>query len=493
MTQGSSATVDDPYVGQYIDGTWCRGTSQAELRDINPFDDSLIVNLAAASTDDLDRAFRAAARAQPAWARMLPGERAALFHRAVAALDRRRDEIVGWIVRETGSTILKAMAEWSAVRAGMIEAACLPWRVEGKIMPIDAPGKQSFVYREPLGVVGAISPWNFPFVLSHRSIAPALAVGNAVVVKPSEESPVTGGLLLASIYEEAGLPPGLLNVVNGHPNEIGDAFTLHDIPRLISFTGSTRVGRHVASLAAQGRRLKHVGLELGGNAPMVVLADADIARAVRAAVFARFLHNGQICMSANRIIVDAQIADEFTERFVAHARGLRCGDPSDPATVIGPLINDKQVAAAVRNIAAARDASFDQRLGGEVSGRIVPPHVFAGVANDHVFAQAEQFAPVAPIIVAEGEEHAIALANATDYGLSSSVFTRDTARGVRIARRIEAGMTHVNDISVADSPFNMFGGEKNSGLGRFNGDWSVGELTYDHWITVQEGDPHYPF
>ena len=360
-------------------------------------------------------------------------------------------------------------------------------------MPIDQPGKQSYVFREALGVIGVISPWNFPLHLSHRSIAPALALGNAVVVKPAEDTPVTGGLLIAQIYEEAGLPAGLLNVVVGDVADIGDAFTLHPVPKLISFTGSTRVGKHIAGLAASGKQLKHVGLELGGNAPIVVLDDADLDLAVRAAAFARFLHNGQICMSGNRIIVTASLYDDFTERFVAHVRGFKTGDPTDPATVIGPLINTKQRDAAIRNIAAARAAGFDERLGGEVDGQIVPPHVFAGVPNDSAFAQAEQFAPVAPLIRAADEEEAIRLANATEFGLSSAVFTRDTGRGLRVARRIEAGMTHVNDISVQDSPFNMFGGEKNSGIGRFNGDWIVSEFTTDHWVTVQETPRDYPF
>lgn len=489
----SSSNANERFSGQYIDGQWIAGTSSARIPDLNPYDGSVVADLALASLDDLDRAYRAAAKAQKAWAKTLPAERSLLFFRAMSIVERRKDEIIGWLVRETGCTLLKAGVEWSALRAGMLEASAMPSRIEGRIMPIDAKGKRSFVYREPLGVIGVISPWNFPLHLSNRAVAPALAAGNAVVVKPSEESPISGGLLLASIYEEAGLPAGLLNIVVGDVAEIGDAFTLHDIPGLISFTGSTRVGRHIAQLAASGKRLKHIGLELGGNAPLVVLDDADIDAAVRGAIFARFFHNGQICMSANRIIVDSSIADAFTERFVAHASGLRCGDPADPATVIGPLINAKQRDAAQRNIMAARDAGFEQLLGGPADGLVVPPHVFAGVANDHAFAQAEQFAPVAPIIRADGEDHALALANATEFGLSSSVYTRDTARGVRFARQIEAGMTHINDITIADSPFNMFGGEKNSGIGRFNGDWILAELTRDHWITIQD-EPHpYPF
>ncbi|MHA6719703.1 aldehyde dehydrogenase family protein [Sphingomonas sp. RS6] len=478
---------------QFIDGRWRQGRSGKLLDNHNPYDATLLNQIPLATIDDLNDAFAAAEHAQKAWRHTSPADRSALFQRVVRVLDARKDEIIGWIVRESGSTLLKATIEWSSVRAGALEAMSLPYRVEGKIMPIDTPGKQSFVFREPLGVIGVISPWNFPMHLSHRSIAPALALGNGVVVKPADDTPVTGGILLAKIYEEAGIPAGLLNVVVGDVADIGDAFTLHPVPKLISFTGSTRVGKHIASLAMSGGKLKHVGLELGGNAPIVVLDDADLDLAVQAAAFARFLHNGQICMSGNRIIVDATLHDAFVERFTAHVRGFKVGDPADPETVIGPLINARQRDAALRNIAAAREAGFTEHLGGEAQGLVVPPHIFSGVANDSAFAQAEQFAPVAPIIRARDEEEAIRLANATEYGLSSAIFTRDTARGMRLARRIEAGMTHVNDISVQDSPFNMFGGEKNSGLGRFNGDWIVSEFTTDHWVTVQETPHAYPF
>ncbi len=485
-----------PYTGlnsQYINGNWRDGNAGKSHVNTDPYDGSELGTIALASEADLNEAYESAASAQKAWAKVPYSERSALFLKVLSILDARKDEIVGWLVNESGSTLLKANIEWGAVRGGVLEAMTLPSRVEGRIMPMDVPGKQSFVYREPLGVIGVISPWNFPMHLSHRSIAPALALGNAVVVKPAEETPVTGGLLIAKIYEEAGLPAGLLNVVIGKSSDIGDAMTLHPVPRLISFTGSTRVGKHIGGLAAGGKHLKHVGLELGGNAPFVVLDDADLDFAVRAAAFARFLHNGQICMSSNRIIVDAALYDEFVERFVEHVRGFKVGNPADPDTVIGPLISQKQKDAALASIEAARAAGFRELLSGDADGLLVAPHIFAGVPNDCAFAQAEQFAPIAPIIRADNEAHALALANATEYGLSSAVFTRDVARGVRFARQIEAGMTHVNDISVQDSPFNMFGGEKNSGIGRFNGDWILDELTTEHWITVQETPRHYPF
>jgi len=490
------AEAPSPYSGfdsQFIGGEWRPGSTGRTRPNFNPYTLETITDNTLASGADLDAAFEAAAAAQKQWARTGPSERMELFHRVLAIVDARKDEIIGWLVRESGSTLLKAGIEWAAVRGGLMDAIALPSRIEGRIMPIDRPGKQSFVYREPIGVVGVISPWNFPMHLSHRSIAPALAAGNAVVVKPAEDTPVTGGLLLAKIYEEAGLPAGLLNIVIGDVADVGDAFTLHPVPKLISFTGSTRVGKHIGELAMSGKALKHVGLELGGNAPFVVLDDADLELAVRAAIVARFLHNGQICMSTNRIIVDAKLHDDFVERFVARARELKVGDPSDAATVIGPLVNAKQKQAALRSLETAREEGFEQLLGGEADGLLVPPHVFANVRNDSRFAQAEQFAPIAPIIKAANEAEALAFANQTEFGLSSAVFTRDAARGVRFARQIHAGMTHVNDISVLDAPFNMFGGEKNSGIGRFNSDWILSELTTDHWITVQETPVDYPF
>jgi aldehyde dehydrogenase (NAD+) len=327
--------------------------------------------------------------------------------------------------------------------------------------------------------------------LSHRSVGPALALGNAVVLKPAEDTPITGGLLLAKIYEEAGLPPGLLNVVIGPIDEVGDAFSLHTIPRLISFTGSTRVGRHIGQLAMTGPQLKRVALELGGNAPCVILDDADLDQAVRATVIGRFLHQGQICMSTNRIIVDAKLHDEFVDRFTAHIKQLKYGDPKDPEVSIGPVINQKQLKAHLAHIASAR--SEGTIAGRRPAGQVVPPHIFVNVRNDMTIAREEMFGPIAPIIKANGEADALRLANETEYGLSSAVFTRDRERGVQFARKIEAGMTHVNDHSVDDTSTGPFGGEKNSGLGRFGGDWIIHEFTKEHWITVRHEPAVYPF
>lgn len=485
MPKDNNQTEYTDFTGQYINGKWQSGGAGDVLSVRDPYDDSLLTEISMANLADLDAAFAAAKEAQKAWAQTLPTERAEVFLRARMIMDERKDEIVNWLIRESGSTVAKAEVEFGAVRGGMLEAASMPAHMRGQIIPVDVPGKEARVYRKPVGVVGVISPWNFPFVLSNRSMAPAMALGNAVVLKPSSDTPITGGLLLAKIYEEAGLPAGVLNVVIGASSVIGDAFSQHPTPRVISFTGSTAIGRHIGVLAAQAPTLKRLGLELGGNAPFVVLDDADLEAAVGAAVMGRFLHQGQICMSTNRIIVDEKLYPKFTEMFVEGARSLKAGDPKDPATIIGPLCNDAQVRSVLKSIEMARAEGNRECLSGDIEGRVVPAHVFADVSNSSPFAQAEIFGPVAPLICASNEAEALRMANDTQYGLSSSVFTSDEARGQKFALGIEVGMTHINDITVHDYPHVMFGGEKNSGIGRFNGEWVIEEFTTDQFISFQ--------
>ena len=291
-----------------------------------------------------------------------------------------------------------------------------------------------------------------PLHLTARSLAPALALGNAVVVKPASDTPITGGLLLARIFEEAGLPAGVLSVVVGSGAEIGDAFVEHPVPALISFTGSTQVGRNIGRIASGGEHLKHVALELGGNSPFVVLADADVEQAVNAAVVGKFLHQGQICMAINRIIVEQPLLEDFTRRFVERVKALPYGDPSKPGTVVGPVINARQLAGLKEKIATAKAEGATLLLGGEPQGNVMPPHVFGNVTADMEIAREEIFGPLVGIQSARDAEHALELANSSEYGLSSAVFTASLERGVQFARRIHAGMTHVNDIPVNDEP-----------------------------------------
>ena len=485
-----------PYEGfdtMPINGDWRPGRSGQTAVDRNPYTKDDIVTIPLADERDVDDGYRAAAASQRGWARTRPAERQAVLRRAAAIMEDRREEIVDWLIRESGSTRIKANIEWEFTRAMTLEAATFPSRADGRIVPNDIPGKECRVYRQPVGVVGMISPWNFPLHLSNRSIAPALALGNAAVIKPASDTPVTGGLLLARIYEEAGLPPGVLNVVIGAGSAIGDYFVHHPVPRVISFTGSTAVGRHIMELAAGSAILKKVALELGGNSPLVVLDDADLDIAVNAAIFGKFLHQGQICMSVNRIIVDARVHEAFVVRLLDQVRHLKVGNPNDDDTVIGPVINEAQLKKLLEHIEKGRAEGARQVMGGDPEGLVLPPHVFVDATNEMSIAQDELFGPVVSIIEVRSEEKALEVANATPYGLSSAVVTRDVERGLRFAMRLQAGMSHVNDSPVNDIATSPFGGEKNSGLGRYNGEWAIEEFTTPHLITVQDAPISYPF
>lgn len=476
----------------WLAGDWVRGEGDAMTNE-NPWTGETILRLHAASEDQVDKALSRARDAQADWAALPPAARSARLAAVADLIETRAAEIADWIVREAGGTQVKAKVEVGLVTAVFRGAATLPHRVEGRILPEDIPGKESRAYRKPVGVVALISPWNFPLQLTARTLAPALATGNAVVIKPASDTPVTGGLIFARLLEEAGLPPGLVSVLPGPGKTVGDALVRHRIPRVVSFTGSTPVGRGIARAAAEADILKRLELELGGNSPIVVLDDADLDQAVEAAIWGKFMHQGQICMIANRIIVEAGIHDAFVQAFVDRARQLKIGDAAAPDTFIGPIINDDQFDQVTGLIEKARAEGATELLGGDPKGRVIPPHVFTGVKPDSCLLTQEIFGPVVAIQKVADEDEALRMANATDYGLSSAVFTGDVARGLRFAQRVEAGMTHINDQTVNDSPFSPFGGEKNSGLGRFNGDWAVAAFTTDHWITLQHSPRAYPF
>ena len=478
---------------QFIGGQWREGQSDNVLTVTDPYNGSTLASIRQANISDLNDAYETAAQAQVGWAARGPADRQRVMLRAAQILEDRRDEIIAWLIAESGSTLLKANIELGAAQGITLESASFPHRVQGRILESDIAGKENRVYRRALGVVGVISPWNFPLHLSQRSAAPALALGNAVVIKPASDTPITGGLILAKVFEEAGLPPGVLSVVVGSGTEIGDAFVEHAVPSFISFTGSTPVGQNVARIASGGGHPKQVALELGGNSPFVVLADADLEQAVRAAVMGKFLHQGQICMAVNRIIVEDAVYDDFVDRFTSHVRTLPAGDPADPATVIGPIINSTQLKGLEDKIARARKEGARVVLEGQADGQVLPPHVFADVTKDMGIVREEIFGPLVGILRADDEQHALELANDSSFGLSSAVFTTNTERGVQFARGIKAGMTHVNDIPVNDEAHVAFGGERSSGLGRFGGEWAIGEFTTDQWVSVQHEPRQYPF
>ena len=476
---------------QFIGGTWRQGSSDKVLVDSNPFTGEPLGECAVATVDDVDEAYGAAKTAQREWHSVNAYAQRTVFEKAAAIVEQRREEISELIIAEVGGTALKAAFEIGLVIDSLKEASTLPLRIEGKILPSPIEDTENFVYREPVGVVGVISPFNFPFFLTMKSVAPALATGNSVVIKPHEDTPVTGGTLLASIFEEAGLPSGALNVVVTEISVIGDYFLEHPIPRVLAFTGSTAVGRHIGEVAA--RHFKKAILELGGNSAFIVCDDADLDYAVDGAVFSRFTHQGQICMSANRILVQKSIASDFKARFVEKVSALTVGDPADPSTVVGPLINARQAQALNAKVDQAVADGATPRLRGAVEGTLFHPVVLDGVAPGSSISRDELFGPVVVLIEFDTDDDAIAIANDTEFGLSGAVHTSDLTRGMRIARRVETGMIHINDATIADEPIVPFGGEKQSGIGRLNGHSSIDELTTLKWISVNHGRRIYPY
>ncbi|MFJ6438144.1 aldehyde dehydrogenase family protein [Streptomyces sp. NPDC091416] len=475
---------------QYIDGEWRTGTGSWDIIDFNPYDGEKLAAITVATADEVDAAYRAAERAQREWAATSPYERRGVLERALRITEELADDIVEAVIDELGGTRAKALYELSGAQDFLREAARQALHPEGRILPSPVDGKENRLYRLPVGVVGVISPFNFPFLVTMKSVAPALALGNAVVVKPNQNAPVTGGGLIARIFEEAGLPAGLLNVVVTDIAEIGDAFIAHPVPKVISFAGSDRVGRHVAATA--GALFKRTILELSGNSALVVLDDADIDYAVDSAVFSRFVYQGQVCMAANRILVDRAVASEFTEKFVARVAALRTGDPRDPQTQIGPVINTFQADALTALVDQALADGATAPVRGRTRGNLVEPTVLTGLQAGSPLLSQEIFGPVALLIEFDGEEEAVRIADDSPYGLSGAVHTADAERGVRFAQRIDSGMFHVNDATVQDDPLVAFGGEKDSGNGRLNGEATVEAFTTRKWISIQHGRSHFP-
>src|SRR4051812_13081333 len=478
----------------FIGGEWADAEGGRTFEDRDPFNDELVANVAAASRADAHRAVEAAAAAAADWAATPPAVRQGIFLKAADVLESRQDEVVSLLARETGATFGFGMFQMHFVPGLFRQAAALAYAPLGEVLPSDT-GAFAMSMRKPVGVVGAIAPWNAALILSARAIAAPLALGNTVVLKPSEWSPVVGGLLWGEIFAEAGLPDGVLNVVTHAPGEagpIGDVLCEHPAVRRLNFTGSTGGGRKPAQAA--GRTLKRVVLELGGQNPLIVLADADLDYAVDASAFGAYLHQGQICMSARRIIVERPIAEEFTRRLAEKANGLKAGDPREHDTIIGPLINADAVETVRSRVEDAVAKGAKVLAGGEqVGDSIYRATLLADVPDDAEFARHETFGPVAAVEVVDSAEEAVERANATTYGLSSGILTSDSDRGFALARQLEAGIVHVNDQPVGDEPQMPFGGVKDSGFGRFGGQAVVDEFTELHWITVQSGTHPFPF
>ncbi|MDT0603886.1 aldehyde dehydrogenase family protein [Thalassotalea castellviae] len=475
----------------FINGEWTQAEHGKTFEVLNPTNGQVIANVADACVSDTKKALQAASDAQPAWAALPHTERVNYLHKIAEIVKTMNDEFTEALVNEVGSWFGKALFECNAVLEEFRTAAAMTYQSTGEILP-SANGKTSMLMRKPVGVVSVISPWNFPTLLSARGFAPAMALGNTVVLKPSEESPISGGILFAKACEQAGLPPGVFNLITcsrDNVADVGEELVANPIVKCISFTGSTAVGKQIGARA--GGLLKKTCLELGGKDAIIVLEDADIGLAVNAATFGSFMHQGQICMSTERVIVHKNVAKEFTERFVKNVEKLNVGDPWEINKAIGPIVNKKQLEQIIDQVEDAKTQGADVLIGGTHEGPFYHPTVISNVTNDMKIIQNENFGPVAPIIIAKDTEEAIAIHNSSEYGLSSAIITADVARGLEVAAKLEVGMTHINDSTVDDEPHVPFSGVKNSGLGGHGGKASLNAFTETQWVTVTK-EPHYP-
>jgi acyl-CoA reductase-like NAD-dependent aldehyde dehydrogenase len=473
----------------FVGGEWIDSVSGATFDDLNPYTGGVYARVQKGDEKDADRAMAAAYAARKRWSAMPSLERSTVILKAADILEESRMEFAEVLTGEGGSTFGKCMFEISQTVDLLLTAGADAKRILGETFHTD-PTKLSMTLRRPKGTVVAISPWNFPLILSMYKVAYGLATGNTVVFKPSSETPVIG-LKIGELFERAGLLPGALNVVTGPGSVLGDALISDDRCSYVTITGETTTGRHVAQTAAAG--LKEYTLELGGKNPLIILADADIDYAVNAAAFGAFMHQGQICMSVGRIIVEKPIVEEFAGRLAEKAASLPAGDPTVPETVIGPLINDDQLGKVDGYVKDAVAAGAKLLAGGTYEGRVYKATVLSNVARDMRAWQEEIFGPVAPILTVADEKEALEVGNDTTYGLSAGVITPDLEKAIYLAEGLEAGMVHVNDASVDAEASVPFGGSKWSGQGREGGRYSLDALTEMKWVTIQKAKRSYPF
>lgn len=473
----------------FIDGQWVDAKSGETFDDFNPFNGELYAKVAKAGLEDAERAMAAAYAARKGWASTPAIDRAKILNKAAQLLEAKTQEIADVLIQEGGGSVGKAMFEIFQTVDLIETAAADGKRIMGETFHYD-PTKLSMTMRRPRGTVLAISPWNFPLVLSMYKVAYGLATGNTVVLKPASESPVIG-LKIGELFEEAGLPAGALNVLTGPGSVLGDA--LIDSPHcsFVAITGETVTGRHVAQRAAA--QLKPYSLELGGKNPLIVLADADIEYAVKSAAFSAYLHQGEICMSTDRIIVEKPIVEAFSQGLAELASHLPVGDPSQPTTFIGPVINDEQIKKIDGHVKEAVAKGAKLLTGGKYEGRLYEPTLLADVTPDMNIYYEETFGPVASIIAVDNVEEALKVANDTTYGLSAGAITKDLEKAIYLGEGLEAGMVHINDGSVDADACCPFGGCKGSGHGREGGHYSVEELTELKWLTIQKTKRQLPF
>jgi len=474
----------------FIGGEWVPSIAGTIADNIDPATGRAFARVHQAGLEDLEKAVAAAHLAAKDWGNSLANQREAILIKAADVLAGRIPEIAEVLRYESGSTFGKSMFEVSFCVNLLRSAAGECRRIFGETMPADSPGLFSMSVRRPLGVIAGIAPYNFPFLLAFKKVAMALASGNSFVLKPAGYTPISG-LMIAEVMEAAGLPKGVLNVIPGPGGKLGDALIADPRVKMVTFTGSTEVGRHIGELAA--RHFKKCTLEMGGKSPMIVLKDADIAYAVDAACFGIFLHQGQVCMVNSRLIVEEPVFDAFCTAFAAKVKTLKMGDPHHPHTVIGPLINRSQCAVVQKHVDDAVAKGARLLNGGKSDGAFYEPTVLAGVTGDMVVYREETFGPLVSIIRAKDSEEALEIANDSNYGLSAAVITNDLQKAMDLALRLESGAVHLNDCSIYDEPHVPFGGVKESGMGREGGRWSMEEMTETKWITIQLGQRHFPF
>ncbi len=480
-------------VNLLIGGKEVQARSGASFERRNPVSGHVVSRSAAAGAADAIAAVDAAAAAFPAWSALGPGARRAKLNKAADLLEARAADFAATVRDETGAT-----AGWGHfnvhLAAGMLrEAAAMTSQIGGEVIPSDVPGSLAMAYRQPAGVVFGIAPWNAPIILGVRAVAMPLACGNTVVLKSSEVCPATH-LLIGTVLHEAGLGDGVINVLHTDVKDaqaVTEAVIGHPAVKRVNFTGSSRVGRILAQLAA--KYLKPILLELGGKAPLLVLADADIDAAVDATVFGAFANQGQICMSTERVIVERSVADEFAQKLAKRVAALPVGNPNEGEFVLGSVVGTPTVQRVQRLIAEAVKQGAKVLCGGDAKGTIMP-----GVVVDHVtpamaLFREESFGPQVSITRVDSVDEAVRFANDSEYGLSAAVFTRDLARGIDVAKRIDSGICHINGPTVHDEPQMPFGGVKSSGYGRFGGKAGVDAFTELRWITLQTTPRHYPF
>jgi acyl-CoA reductase-like NAD-dependent aldehyde dehydrogenase len=475
-----------------IDGEAVAARDGRTFERHDPFTGKVATVAPSAGIADANAAVDAAAAAFPAWSEIGPNERRTYLLKAAEVMASKADEFTRLVIEEIGSTAPWAGFNVMLASQMLREAASMTTQVSGEVIPSDTAGTLALAIRQPAGVVLGIAPWNAPVILGTRALAMPLACGNTVVLKASELSP---GIhrLIGQVFVDAGFPKGVVNVVTNAPADahaVVEALVAHPAVKRVNFTGSTRVGRIIAGLAAQ--HLKPVLLELGGKAPLVILDDADVDAAVNAACFGAFMNQGQICMSTERIIVDEKIADDFVARLAAKASHLPAGDPRGHV-VLGSLVD---LAPAERMDAFIKDATrkgAKVAAGGKRNGTVVEATIVDRVTPAMRIYQEESFGPVKPVIRVNGDEEAIRIANDTEYGLSSAVFSADVRRAMAVAKRLHAGICHINGPTLNDEAQMPFGGVGASGYGRFGGKAAIAEFTDLRWITIEDPKQHYPF